>query len=246
MAEIWGAAIVAGGTLINGVMQSNAAGDAANASQNAENQAIQQQNLNYQRAANNLSPYTTAGTNAINQMTALNNGDYSSFKQSPDYQFTLNQGLQGVDRSAAARGSLYSGGQSADLLNYAEGLANQQYNSYYNKIAGLAGMGLQGASTLANVGTNTANQLTNSAFGNAANQTNAIYNGQNATSNMIGQISQGLGQWSQMPTTPTTTTQPISALAGGWNPSYSSMMYNGSSLAPNYSLATAGTGYNGY
>src|SRR5690625_382909 len=29
--------------------------------------------------------------------------NYSSFLQSPDYQFALNQGLQGLDRSAAAR-----------------------------------------------------------------------------------------------------------------------------------------------
>lgn len=240
MAEVWGAALITtGGALINGYMQSQAAGAAGKASQNAENQAIQQQNLNYQRASSNLSPYTTAGTNAVNQMTALNNGDYSSFHASPDYQFALSQGLQGVDRSAAARGSLYSGGQTADTLNFAQGLAEQNYNNYYNRIANQAQMGLQGASTLANVGNNTANNITNAGFTNAANQTNSIYAGQNANSNMVSQLTQLAGQSLNSPST-TSTTQPVTPLAGGWQSNYANDMYNGSYVPSNYSLANYG------
>jgi len=150
MAEIWGAAIVAGGALAGSIYASNqqkgAAQSAANAQQNAANQAIQQTEQNYQRTAGNLNPYILAGQNALNTMGQLNSGDYSAFKASPDYQFSLQQGLQGLDRSAAARGSLYSGGHSADILGYAQGLASQNYGNYYNRLAGLAGMGQNAAS----------------------------------------------------------------------------------------------------
>ena len=123
MAEIWGAAIGAAAIIGSGVMQSNAAKKAGKQQAAAAQAAIQQTEQNYQRTAANLNPYIDAGGSALAQMQKLNSGDYSSFKESPDYQFSLNQGLQGLDRSAAARGSLYSGGHSADVLNFAQGLA---------------------------------------------------------------------------------------------------------------------------
>jgi hypothetical protein len=205
MAEIWGAAIGAAAVIGSGVMQSNAANKAANAQKNAAQAAIQQSEQNYQRTAANLNPYIDAGSSALAQMQKLNSGDYSSFKESPDYQFSLNQGLQGLDRSAAARGSLYSGGHSADVLNYAQGLASQNYNGYYNKLAGLAQTGYGASSNLGSVGTGNAaaigGYLTNA--GNA--QANGYIDSANAWGNTAGQLAGLAGQYfgSQGPTTGT-------------------------------------------
>jgi hypothetical protein len=175
--------------------QKQAAKGAANAQTNAANSAIGQTEQNYQRTATNLNPYITSGQNALGTINALNSGDYSSFHASPDYQFSLSQGLQGLDRSAAARGSLYSGGQTADTLNYAEGLANQNYNNYYSKLADLAGMGQSAASNLGSIGTGNAaaigNYLTNA--GEAA--ANGAINSANASSNMTSQLGQLAGQY---------------------------------------------------
>lgn len=194
----WVAVGVAGATLVGSIyssdQQKGAAKSAANAQESAAQQAIDQTNQNYDRTATNLNPYIDSGKNALGSINALNSGDYSSFHASPDYQFTLNQGLQGLDRSAAARGSLYSGGHSADTLGYAEGLADQNYNSYYSKLANLAGMGQSAASNLGSVGTGNAaavgNYLTNSE--NAA--ANGAINTANANSNLGSQLAQLAGQ----------------------------------------------------
>ena len=195
MGAITAAAIAAGATIYSANKQSNAAKGAANAQKNAANEAIQQSEANYQRTAADLNPYIDTGKNALGQINALNGGDYSSFHASPDYQFSLTQGLQGLDRSAAARGSLYSGGHSADVLNYAQGLADQNYNSYYGKLQQLAGMGQNAASNLGSVGTGNAaaigGYLTNA--GNA--QANGAINNANASSNMWGQLGNLAGNY---------------------------------------------------
>lgn len=171
MAAITGTVIAAGSAAYAANQQKKGAQGAANATTRAQAQA---------RSANqaNMQPYLDTGTNALNQLSQLNSGNYSSFKESPDYQWTQQQGLQGLDRSAAARGSLYSGGQQADVLNYSQGLASQQYNNYYNKIQNLAGMGQSAANALSGVNTNYAN-----AVGNA--NANAAYQSADANAQLV-------------------------------------------------------------
>lgn len=190
----WGVAASIGGAVVGGIMQNNAANKASKASQSATDKAIAQQNLNYDRTATNLNPYINAGNSALTQLGALNSGDYSSFHQSPDYQFSLDQGMKALDRSAAARGSLYSGGHSADVLNYATGLADQNYNSYYGKLQQLAGMGSGAAANLGSIGANQSANIGSLLTGNAANQASYGYDQANANSNLVGQLGQGIGQ----------------------------------------------------
>jgi hypothetical protein len=189
----WAAAAAVAGAYISSEGQKSAANKAANAQQSAAQAAIDQTNLNYDRTATNLNPYINAGSGALGQMNALNSGDFSSFRASPDYQYTMSQALQGVDKSAASRGALYNGGTSVDLLNAASGIASQQYNSYYNKLAGLAQTGYGAASNLGSIGANAAGQigaqLTNS--GNA--QAQGYINSANANSNFYGQAANALG-----------------------------------------------------
>lgn len=226
MAEIWGAAIAAGaavaGTMYSSNQQKQAAKGAANAQTNAANAAIQETEKNYNRTAQNLDPYISSGNNALNTMNALNSGDYSSFKASPDYQFSLDQGLQGLDRSAAARGSLYSGGHSADILNYAQGLASQNYNQYYNRLAGLAGMGQSAASNLGSIGTGNAASIGNY-LGNAGNaQANSAYQTANANTGMANTLVGLAGQYG---------TQWGSSYMPNINANYGTPNYNSSALA---------------
>jgi hypothetical protein len=191
----WGVAAAVGGAVVGGIMQNNAADKAARGSQKAADKAIAQQNLNYDRTAANLNPYINAGNDALSRLGALNNGDYSSFHASPDYQFSLTEGLKGLDRSAAARGSLYSGGHSADVLNYAQGLADQNYNSYYSKLSQLAGMGQNAASNLGSIGAGQAGSIGSYLMGNAANQASYGYDAANANANLLGQAANAFGQW---------------------------------------------------
>lgn len=223
----WVAVGVAGATLVGSIYSSNqqkgAAQSAANAQQNAANQAIQQTEQNYQRTSGNLSPYISAGNNALGQMQALNSGDYSSFTASPDYQFSLSQDIQGLDRSAAARGSLYSGGHSADILGYAQGLASQNYGNYYNRLAGLAGMGQNASTNLGSIGTGNAASIGSYLTGAANAQGNAAYNTANANTNMASQLAQLAGQYGTQ-------------WASSYTPSINTGSYTPNISAPNTSV----------
>lgn len=189
----WGvaaAAIAAGGAIYGANKQAGAAKDAANASNAATQASIDEQRREFDINQANQAPWLNAGKDALSQMQALNGGDFSSFTQSPDYQFALDQGQGALDRDAAARGTLFSGGHSTDVMKFAQGLASQNYNNYYNRLAGLAGVGQTAANQLGTYGQNYANSVGNLLMGNAQNQMGSIYNRANAYSNLAGQIGQ--------------------------------------------------------
>jgi|SRR5690349_149164 len=80
--------------------------------------------------------------------------NFDFLTQSPDYQFALQQGGQALDRSAAAKGRLYSGAQLQAQQGFGQGLASQQLGNYRSGLAGAAGMGMNALNTL-----NSANQF---------------------------------------------------------------------------------------
>lgn len=75
-------------------------------------------------------------TGAANRLNTLLS-DPSSVAQTPGYQFAYNQGLNAVNRTAAARGQLGSGNRLYDLTKYGQGMASQTYNNTFNQLSGL-------------------------------------------------------------------------------------------------------------
>jgi hypothetical protein len=136
-----------------------AANKSASAQTKAGKKSIAEQQRQFDLSRSDQMPWMQAGSSALGQMQALNSGDFSKFYQSPDYQFALDQGMKGLDRSAAARGRLYSGGYGQDLTNYAQGLATQNYGNYYGRLADMAGIGQSSAQNLAGYGAQKANQI---------------------------------------------------------------------------------------
>ena len=53
--------------------------------------------------------------------------------RNPSYQFRLQGGQQAIDRSAAARGMLRTGGTLKDLAQYGQNFASQEYESAYDR-----------------------------------------------------------------------------------------------------------------
>lgn len=147
-----------------------------------------------------LSPFMTQGTGAANILSRLYGlggqpADMSAFTESPDYQFNLSQGLGAIDKSAAARGGLYSGATMKAAQRFGSGLASQQFSDYFNRLSGLSSSGQNAATALLGAGTNTAQGL----GGIYLNQ------GQNAANNIISQF-QGWGNLAN---------NAASAIAGG-------------------------------
>jgi hypothetical protein len=59
----------------------------------------------------------------------------SAFTTDPGYQFSQNQGIQALMRTAAARGDVGGGGLSTDLAGYVTNGANQQYGNWLSNLS---------------------------------------------------------------------------------------------------------------
>ena len=85
------------------------------------------------------SPYASAermASNTSNRLAELLT-DPSKIQTDPGYQFVKQQGEQAINRSAAAKGMLNSGGVLAELQKYGSGLASQEYGGQVNRLADL-------------------------------------------------------------------------------------------------------------
>lgn len=81
----------------------------------------------------------TGGQNPITPGTGT--ADFSSFYQTPDYLVRQQEGMAGLDRGAAARGRLYSGGHDADRMRFGANLGAQGFGSYLDTLFRAAGYG---------------------------------------------------------------------------------------------------------
>lgn len=122
---------------------------------------------------------------------------FADFYNSPDYQFALQQGTQTLDRSAAARGRLYSGGYGMDLTKYGQGMASQQLNNYTNRLADIAGLGQVASTNLAGQGQNFANAFGNNLNNAADARASAYAANANANNTLANGINQGLNYYAQ-------------------------------------------------
>lgn len=124
-------------------------------------------------------------------------------------QFGLNEGIKGINRQAAAGGSMLSGATLKALTrfgnDYGSTKANESYNRFnndqnaqYNKLAGLSGAGQQATNQISAAGQNMANNISASQIG-AGNARASGYVGQaNAWNGAIGGATNALQQYSMM------------------------------------------------
>lgn len=117
---------------------------------------------------------------------------YGGFYESPNYQFRLNEGLTAVERSAAARGRLFSGAAVKAVNNYAQGTASDEWNNWLNGLRGLAGVGQSATGSTAAAGANAANVISNTAMNSGAQRASAYMAGAEGVNNAV---QGGLGNW---------------------------------------------------
>lgn len=63
------------------------------------------------------------------------------FRGSPGYKFALEQGVKAREAQAAARGTLHSGGMLKELTRFGQGLADQQYQGFQDRLRRMAEYG---------------------------------------------------------------------------------------------------------
>ncbi len=187
------AGVGAAGSIGSALIGSHAASTAANQQTQAEQQALDFQKQVYGNQTANEQPFVSAGGTSIGQiMGQLQNGTagIGSLPQfqaptaaqaaaTPGYQFTFDQGMRGVNASAAAHGGALSGGAIKAAAQYGTGLADSTYNDVFNRSLagyqqnmaaqaqgfnqelGTAQLGQQGIAALGNVGTGAATNVGN-------------------------------------------------------------------------------------
>jgi hypothetical protein len=157
--------------------------------------------------APNRENFRLAGGNANDPMfgkyaTAEYTPEMFAKGMDPGYQFRLKEGMQGLERSAAARGGLLSGSTLKGIQRYGQDMASQEYQNAFNRyqaertgtlnpFQAMAGQGQSTANTLSNMGMNYANQA-GEAYMGAGNarasgyvgQANALNQGISGISNM--------------------------------------------------------------
>jgi hypothetical protein len=142
-----GQAVLGGvGSAVGGVLEANAAEQAAETqSQAAQNAlALQREMFEYQKGL--LEPYRTAGTKALERLSgAMGLGGPGSQQQmlemDPGYGFRLGEGLKALERMQASRGNFLSGGALKAGQRFAQDTASQEYGNAYNRLANIAGLG---------------------------------------------------------------------------------------------------------
>lgn len=181
---------VATGLAIAGSLAQGALGArGARAQERAARENAQLYGSRYAETQGQFQPYQQAGTDSLSRLQAVNNGDYTGFMQSPDYLAARDMGLEGVDRQAAARGLLGSGGTDADRIQFAGNLATQNLGNYRNSLMGLVNTGSQMTSNLGQLGLG----YTQGQTGMTSQAADARASGYNAWGNAIGSAMGGFG-----------------------------------------------------
>jgi hypothetical protein len=216
---ITGGDILRGGaSLVSGAMSADAAREAARmqanaataggqlASQTADKQMALLEKM-FNKQIELQEPFRQGGVAAENRMLDLlglssnrnaagygslgKNFGMSDFQADPGYAFRMSEGLKAVDRQAAARGGLISGGALKASQRYGQDLASQEYQNAYNRyqtnrtnllnpLQSLAGAGQTSANTMGNAAAGYGSEGSNALGGAGTAQANAIQNAANA------------------------------------------------------------------
>lgn len=176
-----------GGSVVGAVASTKAAKKAAKAQKYAADQSVAEQRRQYDLTRADLAPWRTAGTAAIDKLSAVyglngktaTNPDgtpaqYGGFFNSPDYQFRRDESLKAANAGLASRGLLNSGAAVRAKTALAGNLASSEFGDWWNRLAGVAGVGQSATQATSAAGQNAANNISQ-AYQNAGNARASAY-----------------------------------------------------------------------
>lgn len=199
------AAAVVGSAVVGGVMQSNAASDAADsasgATRDATNAQIGESRRQFDAIRKLLEPYTKVGPTALTAQqdliglngTVAQNKAIKGLSDSPYMSAMAQQGENAILQNASATGGLRGGNTQAALAQFRPQLLNQIIEQQYAKLNGLTTLGQNSAAGVGAAGQNSSNQII-AALGQqgAAEAGNALAQGK-AQSGLISNLTNAAG-----------------------------------------------------
>lgn len=175
------AGAILGGSLLSGLFGSSSSRRAARAQEQATQASIAEQRRQFDLTRQDAAPWMQAGTNALAQLQ----DPARNFMASPGFEFMRNEGMRGIERSAAARGGAASGNALRALAQFNTGLAQQDFGNWWNRTAGLAGIGQAAQQQTAALGANMAGNVGNALMAGGEARASGIMGQANSLSNAV-------------------------------------------------------------
>jgi hypothetical protein len=173
-------ALAIGGSALLGASASKSAAGTQAAS---ADRATELQERMFNKQLELQQPFQEAGVNALNRMQS---GDVMGMMD-PSYKFRLGEGMKALERSAAARGGLISGGALKAAQRYGQEFASNEFGNAYNRLASMAGLGQTATGAMGGAagqfGSNAGNLMT----GAGAARASGYVGGANALTSGLGQ-----------------------------------------------------------
>jgi hypothetical protein len=173
-------ALAIGGSALLGA---SAAKSAAKTQAASADQATQLQREMFEKQLELQQPFQEAGVNALAKMQKGVVSDYMD----PSYQFRLGEGMKALERNAAARGGLISGGALKAAQRYGQDYASQEFGNAYNRLAAMAGIGQTATGAMSNAAGNFGVNAGQNYMGAANARASGYVGGANALTGGLGQ-----------------------------------------------------------
>ena len=181
-------------SVISGILNAKASSDAADTQAAATQDASATSLKMYEEGRSDTAPWRVAGEKALNTLSAKVAAGPGDYTKSPGYDFRVGEGTKAIERSAAAKGGLFSGATGKALTKFGQDYATNDYQNflanYYKSLTpyqSLSGVGQTTASQNAVQGNQVASQIGQNtiAGGNAQaagtiNQANSVTGAMNS------------------------------------------------------------------
>jgi hypothetical protein len=191
---------VAGATVVSSLVGAKASKSAASTQAAAADRAAELQREQFERQVELQAPFREAGVRALPELEAASRYTpfgMSQFQQDPGYAFRLAEGQKALERNAAARGGLISGGALKAAQRYGQEMGTQEYTNAFNRyqterqarlnpLQSLAGFGQTSVNQLGQAGQNYASNVGNLMTGGAAAQAAGQVGAANAITGGLG------------------------------------------------------------
>ena len=155
--------------------QSEAAERSAGVVSDASRYAADLQQRQYEENVTRQKPFYDVGVNALPELVQASKYTQfgpEQFQADPGYAFRLSEGQKALERSAAARGGLISGGALKAATRYGQEMGSQEYTNAFNRyqaerqarlgpLQSLTGMGQSTANTIGAAGAQNASAIGN-------------------------------------------------------------------------------------
>jgi len=128
----------------------------------AMDRASELQYKQYQQDVKRQKPFYDVGVNALPELVSASRYEpftMDKFQADPGYAFRLSEGQKQLERSAAARGGLLSGGTGKALQRFGQEMGSQEYTNAFNRYQAERTARLQPLQSLTGMGQTTAQQI---------------------------------------------------------------------------------------